>query len=429
MTTFRRDGDVDVSRCIAKIAARMNERVTNVNVSISRVIEDEIPELRADVHTIELLGASVESNINTLLHALQHDIPAARVHAPVAAIEYSRRLAQHEVPLNALVRAYHVGQRRLTKLIFADLLASDIAPVDQVIVMEAITTRLFEYLDQIIQQVVAAYEGEREQWLDDRDSTRALRVREVLAGKRTADIDGATESLRYPLRWFHLALIVWYPVARAHVDELAGLQRFVRESAEVADAGARPLFIADDRMSAWAWLPYRSAQLDAVAKVRGFAATYPDAPRVAIGTVASGVSGFRRSHRLAQGARSVALARGDAEPSIIAAGEPGLSVAAALLSGGIAEVREWVGEVLGDLAADDKNDAWLRETLRVFLRTGSSYKAAAAELDLHSNTVKYRVGRAVSRRGRPITEDRLDVELALLVCQWYGSPVLRPDTA
>ncbi|MGY2119457.1 PucR family transcriptional regulator [Nocardia gipuzkoensis] len=90
-----------------------------------------------------------------------------------------------------------------------------------------------------------------------------------------------------------------------------------------------------------------------------------------------------------------------------------------------------MGEVLGALATDNDNDndARLRETPQVFLRTGSSYKAAAAELDFHANSVKYRVGRAVSRRGRPIAEDRLDIELALLVCHWYGAPVLRPETS
>jgi DNA-binding PucR family transcriptional regulator len=41
--------------------------------------------------------------------------------------------------------------------------------------------------------------------------------------------------------------------------------------------------------------------------------------------------------------------------------------------------------------------------------------------------VKYRVQRAVERRGRPITDDRLDVELALLVCRWFGAAVLDPD--
>jgi DNA-binding PucR family transcriptional regulator len=68
----------------------------------------------------------------------------------------------------------------------------------------------------------------------------------------------------------------------------------------------------------------------------------------------------------------------------------------------------------------------LRETLRVFLRCGSSYKLAAEELILHFNTVRYRVGRAVARRGRPIDNDRLDVEVALLLCQLYGPAVLQP---
>ena len=59
----------------------------------------------------------------------------------------------------------------------------------------------------------------------------------------------------------------------------------------------------------------------------------------------------------------------------------------------------------------------------------ASYKLAAEELAMHFNTVKYRVGRAEARRGRPIAEDRLAVELALLVCHWYGAAVLRQDSA
>src|SRR4029077_5089367 len=48
---------------------------------------------------------------------------------------------------------------------------------------------------------------------------------------------------------------------------------------------------------------------------------------------------------------------------------------------------------------------------------------------MHFNTVKYRVGRAEARRGRPIAEDRLAVELALVVCHWYCAAVFRPDSA
>jgi DNA-binding PucR family transcriptional regulator len=85
-----------------------------------------------------------------------------------------------------------------------------------------------------------------------------------------------------------------------------------------------------------------------------------------------------------------------------------------------------VAEVLGDLASDEENDERLRETLRVFLGCGSSYKSAAEQLNMHFNTVKYRIGRAVARRGRDIGSDRLEVELALLTCHWLGGAVLQP---
>jgi DNA-binding PucR family transcriptional regulator len=67
----------------------------------------------------------------------------------------------------------------------------------------------------------------------------------------------------------------------------------------------------------------------------------------------------------------------------------------------------------------------MRETLREFLHTGSSFKATADELHLHVNSVKYRVQRALERRGKPITDDRLDVEVALLLCHWFDTAVLR----
>ncbi len=78
-------------------------------------------------------------------------------------------------------------------------------------------------------------------------------------------------------------------------------------------------------------------------------------------------------------------------------------------------------------AADNENDARLRETLRVFLRCGSSYKTAAEELDLHFNTVKYRVGRASPGAAVPSKRTASTSRLALLACQWYGQAVLHPD--
>jgi DNA-binding PucR family transcriptional regulator len=419
---------VDVNRVVAEIGAQLNDRLAAVSGSIRAALEDAIPELRGDARTIELLGASVEGNVDTLLHALRHDIAVERVEAPTAALEYARRLAQHGVPVNALVRAYRLGQRQLNDLVFQAVREADISPATRLAALETITTTLFEYIDWISQQVVAVYEEERERWLENQNSIRALRVREVVAGKAKVDVDATSESIRYPLRWHHLAVVMWYSDEGASGDELARLQRFLRELGQTTDVGSNPLFAAADQTTGWGWLPFRSAPPDAVEAVRQFACERADCPSVAIGTVTSGVDGFRRSHREALAARAVAVAGGAHGATVIAASDPGLA-AAALLGVDIGAARVWVGDVLGELSADTENDARLRETLRLFLRCGSSYKQAAEELDLHFNTVKYRIGRAVARRGKPIEQDRLDVELALLACQWYGTAVLQSDEA
>ena len=306
MTKPRLDSDVEVSRYVAETADRLHDRLADVSSTIFRTLEDQIPDLRGDARLMKLLGASVEGNVDTVLHALRYDIAVERVEAPTAALEYARRLAQQGMPVNALVRAYRLGQRTVNELIFAELRAIDMPALTRVTVIEVITATLFEYIDWMSQQVVAVYEGERDRWLENQNSLRALRVREVLEANKTVDVDAATTSIRYPLRWHHLGLVLWYPDAGAEGDELARLQRFLRELVEPAGAGAGPLFVAADRTCGWGWLPYRAPAADALAAVRQFALARPDSPSVAIGTMADGVEGFRQSHREAETARSVA---------------------------------------------------------------------------------------------------------------------------
>jgi DNA-binding PucR family transcriptional regulator len=425
VSTLGRGNSADIGGYVAQVAERMHKRLAEVSSFIRLSLEEEIPELRGDARIIEMHGASVEGNVDTLLHALRYGIAVERVEAPTAALEFARRLAQHGVPVNALVRAYRLGQRRMNELVFREVGAINVAAPVRLSVLEAITATLFEYIDWISQQVVVVYEEERERWLENQNSLRALRVRELLTGTQTIDIDAATASIQYPLRWHHLAVVMWYPERSFAGDELSRLQRSLRELARAANASASPLFVAADQTSGWAWLPYRSApRTDVVETVRQLVGERPNSPSLAIGTVLPGVEGFRRSHRKAEAARRVAVTGGERAPTVISATDPGLS-AVALLCGRMDDAREWVTEVLGNLSADSENDARLRETLRVYLRCGCSYKLAAEELNLHFNSVKYRVGRAVVRRGRPIAADRLDVELALLATKWFGTAVLQ----
>lgn len=329
--------------------------------------------------------------------------------------------------MDALVRAYRLGHALVIEAASDELRAAGLDARIALAVFERITSVSFRYIDWISQRVVVVYEEERERWLANQNSARALRVRELLAGSTTPnDPDALTGALRYPMRAVHLALVLWWPGAGAE-EGLGGLETTLRELAEVVAAQSVPLFVAADRNSGWGWIPLSEATAgDAIDRARTQLRGRADAPAVAFGAPRSGVDGFRVSHRQAVRARSVPAATGSG--GLVAATDPGLA-AAALLGENLDEAREFVVAVLGELARDTPNDARLRQTLRVYLHDGASYKSAGAVLNLHFNSVKYRVAKAVERRGYPIDDDRLDVELALLLCQFYGAAVLSPGTA
>jgi DNA-binding PucR family transcriptional regulator len=145
---------------------------------------------------------------------------------------------------------------------------------------------------------------------------------------------------------------------------------------------------------------------------------------VALGEPAPGVNGFRLTHRQARQAQAVSLAT---EPALRARVTESRQVGVvALMCGDLEMLRAWVHEVLGNLALDDSSQARLRETARLFLSTGGSFTAAAQMLLLHKNTVQYRIRKAEEVRGRPLTEGRLEVEVALLAAHVLGAKVLQP---
>jgi hypothetical protein len=73
---------------------RLSDRLADATSVVQKTLELEIGELRGDPQLLDLMHASVEGNIATVLHAIHHNIPIERVESPTAASEYARRLAQ-----------------------------------------------------------------------------------------------------------------------------------------------------------------------------------------------------------------------------------------------------------------------------------------------------------------------------------------------
>ncbi|MFN2537391.1 MAG: PucR family transcriptional regulator [Mycobacteriales bacterium] len=410
---------------VAEVARALNERLGEITRLMRDLLSTRIDELRGDARLVDLLGASIEGNIDNILHSLQYGITVDRMEPPSAAIEYARRLAQRGVPLNALVRAYRLGQQNLLEACFAESAAREVPPEVRVLAHEHFVSHTFNYIDSISQQVVTVYEKEREQWLADRNTLRTAALQELVEGK-VRDVAAAEAALGYRLNGAtHLGLILWSDEGGDVVDHLKTFDTVVGALSRSFGAGRAGLLLARDATSAWAWIALAEPAVPSIADLRACLEVLPAAPLLAVGGAHSGAHGFRQSHLEAEQAQRVASAAGTARSSITLYDAPGLSLAA-LVCANVDEARAWVRATLGPLAADDEQHARLRETLRVLLEHGGSYTSAADELCMHRNTVRYRITRAEAELGRPITANRQATDVALTLCRWLGPAVLTP---
>jgi DNA-binding PucR family transcriptional regulator len=393
-----------------------------MSADIYGLIVREIPQLRGDERVLTLLESSVAENVTTVLHVLQHGIDLEKVRAPTAAEEYARRLAQRGIPLAALLRAYRIGSAR-----FEDWCLQELGrQTDNAAIVSAAGLRiarvLASYIDQVSEELVSAYESEKENWLRNQSAARAARVRAMLRGEQV-DVGSTEAMLGYRLRQYHLGVVTWITEASGGGDALGRLEHVTAEVAAEAHCEGRPIFIPQDELSAWAWLPLGARHDIAWPELSAKEIPAADGIRFAFGEPALGLPGFRRTHQQALGAQAVALAAGPPGQFVTSFGEV---APLALMSGSIELLQAWVIETLGALADDDEHNARLRDTLRVFLQENGSYKTTAERLILHKNTVQYRVRKAEETLRRPIGPDRLQIELALLATQSLGRAVLRP---
>lgn len=405
---------------VAAVAARLGHGLAELASDIRGVVEATIPSLHS-TSPDKLLEASIRQNVQTVLGILADGGDAARVEPPAAAVDYARRLAQRGVSTFVLVRAYRLGQWHFLRRLIQDLVDhSDDSAGEGRATLEMVD-RVNEYVDRVIETLLVTYAREREEWLNP-DAILRARVRSVLAEK-SLDLATAQDRLgTYRVRQNHLGAELWVPDPAAGDARLSQLRELCDALAIAAECSDAPLFLALDEASACVWLPLATrAEVDHAR----LAAELDRRPGTfaALGSPESSLDGFRRTHEQAMSAAVVARVNPRPPARLIPYAEVGPLT---MMSSELDATRKWVGEALGPLAADGERQAGLRETLRVFLAGGSSYAATAKTLALHRNTAQYRVRAAEDLRGRPLREGRLDVELALLACRWFGTAVLTP---
>ncbi len=410
---------------VAEIGAIVGSQVKEISDFLHVELTERIPELKGDPLLLELLGSSIESNIETIGHVARYDVDLEDVTTPFGAREYARRLAQHGIPPAALIRAYRLGQQFFAEWALGQLAELEDDPAVAYGAAQEFMGMVFRYIDSITEQVVFEYEAEREKWLAHRSTLRTEVLEHLLARERV-DLPAAESALGYRLKQHHLGAVVWSTEREAVADAMGDMQRFAVLAGRALGLSATPFFQARDRTSGWVWFPLGHASsevdprlwCDALKAVGG-------SIRVALGDVRVGLDGFAATHEEALRAQQVALIAGEAGRRVVTYADPGVRTAA-MLAADMSGTRQLVASALGGLAQDTDASTRLRETLGTFLTEKGSYVATAERMLLHKNTVKYRVDKAVAQRGRPLDEDRLELELALLACDWLGLGVL-PD--
>jgi hypothetical protein len=395
---------VDVDTVVGKVARLIDADLPELTPQMTDWFAEVIPEFRHDDTVRRLMIASTSSNLAAIVDMLAHNIPIDRITVPPAAAEYARRFAQHDLSLEALLRAYRLGEHRFGQWALQCIGRLHLDTATALAAVAELTERTNRYIDQVVEGLIDIYESERRRWDSRTGAARAAQLRVVLENDNLST-RSAQDLIEIQLDGWHQAAIVWVDLDTP--DPGRALQAVSR--ALQTTAGRVPTTaLADDR-TMWAWVSGPTLpHLDAEALQQSL--SEPDTPRIALGAPARGLAGFRSTYREALRTRTVM----DASPTLDRVVAFDDVAVAALLTDHPSELRTWVQRILGNLAADTDAAQRLRETVRVFLQAGGSYTEAATRLHLHKNTVHYRVRKAEELRGHALTDRRLDIEIALI---------------
>ncbi|GIF13790.1 PucR family transcriptional regulator [Actinoplanes teichomyceticus] len=217
-------------------------------------------------------------------------------------------------------------------------------------------------------------------------------------------VQRAEARLRYPLTTMHTAAVAWTDEPGADLNQLDAAADLLATAA----GRSRSLSILASAATRWVWVNGRpeSSMLHR---------TLSDLPtvRVALGSTASGVDGFRRSHLDALTTQRL-IARLASTQQVAAYEEIEL---VALLTHSPQNADRFVSRLLGDLRTAPPE---IIEAVRAFIAEQCNASRTAERLFTHRNTVLRRLARADHLLPRPLTDNTLEVGAALEILHWRG---------
>lgn len=216
--------------------------------------------------------------------------------------------------------------------------------------------------------------------------------------------DDAEKRLVYDLEENHTAVVICGDESRIQLSNLDRAVELLMHTPHVH----RSLSVLASADTRWVWLagangPDLTGVTAAVGEIPGV--------RVAIGSTAAGIEGFRRSHLEAVTTQRV-MARFGSIKRVVRYADVQL---VALLTADPEKVNRFIKNALGDLESASPE---LHRTVLAFVHEGCNAARTAARLFTHRNTVDRRVARAKELLPQPLEGATVQIALALEALRW-----------
>ena len=354
-----------------------------------------------------LAEATRRSNRANLLHwaaaNISHPCEPVPANLGPEPLAIARDLVRRGLDESA-VDAYRIGQnvawRFWMQIVFG--LTSDPQELRELLDVSALS--ISSFIDATIAGIYQQMEVEREELTGGSHAERREVVELILDGAPITR-GRAEGKLGYRLDQSHTAAVVW---GGEPDTDLSDLDRAVESL--IGPQGRRALSVLASAATRWVWLPGRDSP-----DLTRAAAAVEQLPgvRIAVGPVAAGIEGFRRSHLDAITTQRMVVRMGSAQR--VASYEDVELVA--LVTADPEGADRFINHTLGDF---ESASAELHESVLTFVTEQCNASRAAARLYTHRNTLLRRIARAEELLPRPLATTSVHVAVALEALRWRG---------
>jgi PucR C-terminal helix-turn-helix domain/GGDEF-like domain len=367
----------ELSSCLRSNFGRIEQEV------VAAYVERD-PRLGGDPECFACVREAVRSAVALAVRFVERG-PSWEPELPPAVEAAARTLARNDFEVEAVMRGAYAVPNHVLRFLCGEFSDSTQEVLDYLFTITGPVERLFN-------DFMAAYDDEL-RCLDRSPLVRVANVVERILAGEPAD----HSSLGYPLRGWHLGLIVVGPrpelAARALAERL----------------GRRLLAVPREADRAWVWLgaedPLPPGRLEEMIASDAFASL-----RVAAGETREGCDGWRLTHQEAE----LALGVMHPVPQRLVRCADVLLPAAVL---GDAEVHAFVSETYLAPLRRARDADLLAKTLRAYFTHAGNAASTAAALGVDRHTVQRRLRRIERVLGRSLDSCRTELEVALRVEQ------------